>query len=318
MRLQAPTVLLVEDSAVVRAVLARQLTDCGYRVVEAADGERALASCSRSAPDVVILDLNLPRMSGYDVLESLKATATLADVPVIILTVRESAEDAVRGIELGAHDYLRKPVIPIELTARVGGAVRLKQALDELRRRTAELDEMSRTDFLTGLPNRRGMDDALTRMCAAARRRSEPLGVVIADVDRFKHVNDVAGHLAGDVVLREVAGRMSGVLRPDDILGRWGGDEFLVLLPGADAAAADRVCERIGRAVSERAIVTPDHGLAVTVTMGGAIYWSGDPAHTLQRADEVLYRVKTGRPTARPGQRSGVSEHSTTGSASTF
>ena len=231
-----PLIVVVDDSLVVRAMLARQLDDHGYQVVEAMDGEAALAIRAAQAPDAVLLDLNLPGISGYEVLAALRADPQTADIPVIILTERQSAEDAAHGLELGAHDYLRKPIYPVELIARVDAALRLRNAETVLRKRNTQLELANRTDFLSGLANRRHMDELLGRACVDARRDKRPLGLLIVDVDHFKDINDMAGHVAGDAVLRRIGRGTAAIMRAEDTAGRWGGDEFLFLMPNMDAA----------------------------------------------------------------------------------
>ena len=287
--------LVVDDSVVVRSVLSQHLADRGYDPLEAVDGEEALRLCAERRPDVVLLDVNLPGLSGYEVLEEMKQTPALADIPVIILTVRQSAEDAIRGLHLGAHDYLRKPVQPVELIVRVAAALQLKAAQDQLEQRNAELDQLSRTDFLTGLPNRRQTDHELRRACSAARRHGRPLVLLVVDVDHFKQVNDMAGHAAGDEVLKEVARRLHGALRPEDTAGRWGGDEFLVVLPDASAEGLGALCERLRRSVQDGPVsVGSGHAVPIEVSIGGAVYRGGDPDDLLREADRALYQVKNG------------------------
>jgi two-component system, cell cycle response regulator len=213
-----PAVLVAEDSLVIRAVLVEQLQSRGYRVIEAGDGEQALAACRREQPDVVLLDVEMPHLDGHGVLAQIKADPRLADIPVVFVTSRVTTEDVVDGLRLGAHDYLRKPFEPSELLARVHAAVRNKALQDELRLRNAELELASRTDALTGLRNRRHLEEQLQRLAATG----DPLSVLLCDIDRFKQVNDTRGHAAGDQVLRVVATRLGEVARPGDVPGRWG------------------------------------------------------------------------------------------------
>ncbi|HZQ83807.1 MAG TPA: diguanylate cyclase [Acidimicrobiales bacterium] len=293
MRSARPLVAVVEDSIVVRSVLAQHLADRGYEPMEAFDGEEALRLFEERQPDVVLLDVNMPGLSGYEVLDEMKRTPALAKIPVIILTVRQSAEDAIRGLELGAHDYLRKPVQPVELAVRVASALRLKAAQDELVDRNVELERISRTDFLTGLPNRRHTDDELKRACSASRRHGRQLGLLIIDIDDFKQVNDLAGHAAGDAVLREVAWRLQSVLRPEDTAGRWGGDEFLVILPDTGADGIKAAARRLTEAMHGRPVdVGAGRDLPVQISVGGALYTGGDPAELLREADRALYEAK--------------------------
>ena len=288
--------LVAEDSIVVRALLRRQLEEYGHRVIEAADGEEALVLCREHRPDVILLDVEMPRLDGHGVLSALRATPELCDIPVVFLTARTRTEDVVEGLRLGAHDYLRKPFEPAELLARVSAAARVKQLQDELRQRNLELDTMSRTDSLTGLPNRREMQDRLGAAAAAGRRHGRSSAVLMVDVDHFKAINDTLGHEAGDVVLQAVADRVRAACRADDSAGRWGGEEFLVVAPTTDLAGGTDLGERI-RANVKDTPVPVIHGSPVNVTVSvGVASGEGDAARLLAGADAALYTAKrTGR-----------------------
>src|SRR3954447_18412754 len=170
-----PVILVAEDSLVVRALLRAQLRERGYAVVEAADGEQALSRVRESPPDVILLDVEMPRMDGFQVLAELKADPGLGLIPVIFVSGRTTADDAVRGLGLGAHDYLRKPFEAAELAARVHAAVRTKTLTDELRAVNLELTRQATTDALTGLPNRRHLDDQLEALVSRSARHGRPL-----------------------------------------------------------------------------------------------------------------------------------------------
>jgi two-component system, cell cycle response regulator len=286
-------VLLVEDSAAIRALVRRMLVAGGHTVVEAARGADALALCREQQPDVVLLDVEMPGMSGWDVLAAMKADPGLRDVPVVFLTGRSDTADMVDGLRLGAHDYLRKPGEPTELLARVQAAARVKRLQDELRQRNEELDLVSRTDALTGLRNRRHVEEYLTKLVSLARRNVEPIAVLIVDIDHFKSVNDGHGHDAGDAVLREVAGRMVDSVRLEDMVGRWGGEEFLVVLPNTAAQGAAELAERLRQVVAGEPCRLPDGGaVPVTISLGCAASVIDDAATLVRSADAAMYEAK--------------------------
>ena len=290
----AARILVADDSVVIRTLLRRQLEEHGYVVVEAVDGEDALRVCRTEKPDLVLLDVEMPKLDGHGVLAALRADASMADVPVVFLTARTTTADVVEGLRLGAHDYLRKPFEPAELLARVSAAYRVKSLQDELRNRNAELDRISRTDELTGLPNRRHLQEQLGIATAAARRHNRSIGILVIDVDHFKRVNDTLGHDGGDRVLCAVADRIASACRTEDIVGRWGGEEFLVIAPFTDWVGAELLAERIRCAASDGDIaidIGTDQSIPVTVSIGAAA--GGPDAEKLVReADGALYEAK--------------------------
>ena len=288
----AGTVLIADDSIVVRAVVRDSLEDEGYRVIEAVDGLAALEHCRQELPDVLLLDIEMPQFDGYQVLSALKRDVELKDIPVVFLTSRSRTADVVAGLRGGAHDYLKKPFENVELIARVGSAVHVKKLQDQLRQRNADLDRMSRTDALTGLYNRRHLDEELLRQQSSSSRQRDPLSVLLLDIDHFKRVNDSYGHPAGDLVLCAFADRLRTELRAGDIAGRWGGEEFLVIMPRTDIDGAFEVAERLRRATAARPITAGDLEISVTVS-GGCAFSRGNPADALLHlADNCLYRAK--------------------------
>jgi diguanylate cyclase (GGDEF)-like protein len=288
-----PTILVAEDSLLIRTVLTDQLSSSGYRVIEAADGEQAVELCRRERPDMVLLDVEMPRLDGYGVLSRLKADERLADVPVVFVTGRVTPRDLVEGLRHGAHDYLRKPFDPSELLARVGAALRVKALQDELRIRNAELEQMARTDALTGLVNRRHLEEHLAAQASLAHRHGTTMAVLVCDVDRFKRVNDEHGHAAGDAVLRVVAGRLEEGTRREDMVGRWGGEEFLVIGPHSDIEAAAILGERVRAAVAGTPVPLPGGGaLSITISIGCAAGADQSWEELVRRADAALYAAK--------------------------
>lgn len=286
------TILVADDSMVVRAVLRRQLEADGHTVIEAVDGEEAIQACRDTRPDVVLLDVEMPVLDGHATLERLKGDEDLCDIPVVFLTGRVDTADVVTGLRLGAHDYLRKPFEANELMARVSAALRTKSLQDELRARNAELDRVSRIDTLTGIYNRRHLDEHMRQAIAAARRHDRNVGVLLIDIDHFKDVNDRYGHLAGDAVLREVATRLQSTQRTEDALGRWGGEEFIAVLSDTPAESIGLVAERMRQVVASAPFDLGD-GNRITVTVSiGHVSGTDDAEVLVHRADDALYAAK--------------------------
>ena len=280
-------VLVVDDQAATRRSIKAALEGLGHDLREATDGEVALDLIRRLHPHVVLLDVRMPVMDGLTALREIVADPVIGQTPVVMLTKQADPEDVAEALDIGAYDYLRKPFEPVELRARVAAAGRLGLLLAQLRDANAELQMAATTDQLTGLANRRQVDRAM-------RDSADPsLAVVMADVDHFKQVNDTWGHPTGDAVLRTVASRLRRSLRTEDVIGRWGGEEFLIMLPGAGGDDALEVCERLLDAV--RAPLMIDDGPEqVTVSLGVAARstLAEDVEDLLRRADEALYRAK--------------------------
>jgi diguanylate cyclase (GGDEF)-like protein len=288
------TVLVADDSATVRALVRMELEAAGYAVVEAEDGQQALDAARGSELDAVLLDVEMPVLDGFGTIAALKGDPRTADVPVVFLTSRSASEDVVGALRAGAHDYLRKPPDPAELLARVAAAVEVTALRGELRRRTEELDRMSRTDHLTDLFNRRHLDETLQAMVASSRRHQFPITVLLADVDHFKRVNDRLGHEAGDLVLQAVSRVLHGAVRIDDVIGRWGGEEFLVLAPHTDVEGARVLGERLRTQVAGTPVATSAGEVAVTISIGAATATAPGTEidAVLRAADEELYAAK--------------------------
>jgi two-component system, cell cycle response regulator len=287
-------ILVAEDSALLRRMIGDVLRSHGWEVLEAADGASALTMARAENPSVLLMAREMEGLDGMAVLDALRADPRTTDMPVVFVTGHTDARDLAEGLERGAHDYVRKPVDPVELVARIRTALRLRSLLDELARRNAELEQLARTDVLTGLANRRHADDVLRATIASARRHGRTLSAVLVDIDRFKSVNDVHGHAAGDAVLREIALRLADGLREEDLAARWGGEEFLLLLPDSPDAAV--VCERLRASIAERPVNV--HGLLelhVSASFGWAP-WSGEETGEalVGRADVALYAAKAG------------------------
>ena len=292
-----PRILVVDDDPEVRHLLVETLTRCDYQVQESVSGQDALAMLSeRDDFDLVLLDQNLPGKSGYDVLRELKAAARTPDLPVIFLSAQADARNKVRGLELGAVDFVSKPFDLDELVARVAGALRAKATLDRLRSRSHEFERLSVTDPLTGLFNRRYLESRLEQEVSRAQRDASWLSCLMLDVDHFKQVNDRYGHPAGDAVLRELARTLQAGVRNFDTVARYGGEEFAVILPGADLKGACVAAEGLRQAVGALRIRVDGlpRPIAVTISVGVASFHGaalGAPG-LVERADAALLEAK--------------------------
>jgi diguanylate cyclase (GGDEF)-like protein len=290
-----PRILIADDSMVVRAVIKNQLASEKYDLVEAASGDEALARCRADAPDVVLLDVEMPGMNGYEVLQAMKADPKLVDVPVVFLSGRVSADDVARGLELGAHDYLRKPAEAGELIARVTAALRTKALHDQLRRDNAHLRELAPLDSLTGALDIRGLQHRLKELADETRSSGHPLGAVLLDVDALAAINERFGWDGGDDVLRVIASRITARLTPDQSLGRCGPDELLVLLPGVDDDGAHAFASQLRSAVSAAPHVLAGEPVIVEVSVGAAATRDGQAEQLLVALQEAIVADKARR-----------------------
>ena len=295
-------VLVVEDSKAQREFVTTELVRRGYQVQEATGGLAALALIRTAPPDVVLLDLMLDDMDGYSVCRWLRLGEATRDVVIIMLTVKAEVKERVEGLHVGADDYLPKPFDMDELEARIFAGLRTRNARRELRERNTELEGLlSRTerlamsDALTGVFNRRRFADVLRHEWASARRYKHPLSLLLFDVDHFKEVNDDGGHAAGDETLKHIAEIISSSIREVDLCARYGGDEFVLLLPHTPLANATVVAERV-RSKLARARVTWA-GAAASVSLSVGIASNEDaaqekPEDLVEAADRALYEAK--------------------------
>lgn len=293
-----PKILIAEDDAVSRRLLEAFAAKRGYEVVTAGNGEEALQRLSEdAAPRLAILDWMMPGMEGTEVCRKLRAQS--ADRPyvyLLLLTSRTEREDLLQGLRSGADDYVRKPFDPLELDARLRTGRRILDLQDKLIAAREALRFGATHDALTGLANRSVILETLNREHSRQRREGGTFGIILADIDHFKDVNDTQGHLCGDDVLREVTNAMRDSVRPYDTVGRYGGEEFLIVVPEADALTALRVAERIRRAVESRVIGCGESSVRVTASFGIAASSGSEPLRPqalLHSADEALYRAKS-------------------------
>lgn len=279
--------LLVDDDAVPRIVLARQLARRGFEVRQAASGAEALQLAGTGWPQALVLDYLMPDMDGLAVLQRLRADAATAELPILLLTTLDDPATLVDAFEQGVDDYVTKPGHPDEVS------VRLIRLLRQAERR-AHLTQAATVDPLTQLLNRRGLEEAGERLVASALAHGEALACLIFDFDHFKLVNDTYGHAAGDAVLAEASRRLRSCLRRDDAAGRYGGEEFVALLRGADVPAALEIAERIRHTVAATPVATAVGPVPITISGGGAVLGlaAGTWAALVAAADAALYRAK--------------------------
>jgi diguanylate cyclase (GGDEF)-like protein len=278
-------ILIVDDDGDVRLVLRELLGAEGHTVLEAESGADALARL-RDQPELVLLDVILPDMDGFTVVHAIKERPG-PFVPVILLTALDDPASRARGIAAGADEVATKPVHPFELRLRVRAMLRIQQLTGELERANRRWQLLARTDELTRVRNRRGLMTTLEREFHRAARYGAPLSVIELDLDHFKQVNDRFGHAAGDALLKRVARALRHGLRQVDVVGRIGGEEFVVVAPETSAREAVVLAERLRQAVAATGI-TVSCGVA---TLGQVE--ARDAEQLLAHADHALYRAKS-------------------------
>lgn len=280
-------ILIVEDSQINSKLCQSLLSRNGYETEICSDGESALEFLSKNSPDLILLDIIMPGIDGYQFSESIKTNPRLKDTPVIFLSAMNDEESIIKGFNSGGVDYITKPFRTQELLARTRTHVELKKAKEKLM-------QMAITDELTGLANRRYFMDRLNSEYDRTKRYESKFSLLMIDIDHFKKINDNYGHKAGDLVLIETALKMKKSLRTSDIIGRVGGEEFSVLLPETEIKAALHIAERIRARVSESVVIFDSEELSVTVSIGATQSSPGDLTidDIFIRADTAMYNAK--------------------------
>jgi diguanylate cyclase (GGDEF)-like protein len=288
-------VLVADDSAVYRKLVAQAFSDADYSVLVARSGEEALDLIAQHAPAIVITDWVMPDFTGIELCQQIRAGSPNSYTYVIILTSVSDKENVVKGLAAGADDYLTKPFHPEELLARAEVGRRLVELHRQVEAKNRLLEELALTDSLTGLPNRRAIDEWAPRQLSGALRHSFPFWVVMVDLDDFKRVNDSSGHDAGDKVLKKFAEILKANTRRSNICGRIGGEEFLFVLTHADKQDVEAVAERMRQQFEAQEFLFGGGVIKVTASFGISGSQGKETiefSQLLAQADAALYEAK--------------------------
>jgi two-component system cell cycle response regulator len=292
--------LLVEDEPTQRKLVERQLRRAGYAVDTANDGEEALAKILGGQFQLLLTDWDMPGMDGRTLCRRVREANLPTYLYILLLTSHSSTDDVVAGLDAGADDYLRKPANEAELLARLNSGRRIVRLEQSLREANAKIQQLSETDSLVGTFNRRYLSAQIVREVDRARRYKHPLSAIMADLDRFKRINDELGHQTGDEVLRGFADLARATVRPSDWIARYGGEEFVIVLPETDLAGAMTAAEKLRALCANATMETSTGRVSVTSSFGVAelrIESEGQSADAaaqalLRRADAALYISK--------------------------
>lgn len=295
-------ILIADDSMVVRAVIKKPLLAEGHHVAEVGSGDAVLAACRTAPPDVVLLDVEMPGLTGHEVLVAMQDDPALAVIPVIFLSGRVSADDVATGLRMGAHDYLRKPVEPGELVARVTAALRTKALHDRLRAvdggsATGEAPAAAggTADPWESVLDVDRLGERLRQVCERAQRDQLPVSAVLLDIDGLEAINQTFGTEVGDGVVRRVVEVAHGRLRGLDLLGRCGADELLAVLPSTPLVGALAVARDIRAMLGGEPMILDGQVVDATVSAAAASTDSADPTELLNALQEGIHAEKANR-----------------------
>ncbi|HEX3879588.1 MAG TPA: diguanylate cyclase [Bryobacteraceae bacterium] len=293
---QGIRVLAAEDNPVFQSMLRSMLKKWGYDPVIARDGAEAWQILeSENAPRLAILDWMMPELDGVEICRRVRAAGREPYIYIVLLTARTESQDLVEGMESGADDYLTKPFVAQELRVRLRAGRRILALQSQLVAAREALRIQATHDGLTNLMNRGAILEAMQATLSRAARERGPVAVLLADIDRFKSINDTLGHQTGDDILRESAARMKSAMRAYDVVGRYGGEEFLVVLPGSDGAGARAQAERVRESFTVSPVTSRGHSLNVTCSFGVSWRAHATPADAdalIREADLALYSAK--------------------------
>lgn len=289
-------VLIADDDTISRAVVKALLLKWGYEVMEVEDGNQAWNILKdKDSPHLVLLDWMMPGIDGLELCRRLRQSDNNTYHYIILLTGRDSKEDIIGGLNAGADDYITKPFMPEELEVRLRVGKRILELQQSLNEALEVQRYQAQHDLLTGILNHTEILNILEKELNRAKRQNGNLAVIMGDLDHFKKVNDTYGHVAGDAVLVEVAARMKNNIRLYDSAGRYGGEEFLLVLPGCNAEEAMIIAHRILESISKEPVLFNNTPIKVTISLGVAVNRVGEIVATtelVQLADTALYRAK--------------------------
>jgi diguanylate cyclase (GGDEF)-like protein len=303
------TILIVDDHLPNLDLIIDVLNEQGLQVHSATTGNTALNEIQAHPPDLILLDIEMPGMNGYEVCEYVKTNPETQDIPVIFISISDQVLDKVKAFSVGGADYITKPFQIEEMLARVQTHLAVRDLTKQLAKRNQELqkeiakrkkyeqqlEEMARTDHLTKAHNRRSFFELAERELVHAKSSQQPISVVMMDIDRFKNVNDAHGHLIGDQVLINLVKLCQSKIREVDIFARMGGEEFAILMPNTTIEAAESAAERIRKVVFESFMATGRANVLITISLGVS-NWGGsgdlDINRLLDKADKALYHSK--------------------------
>jgi len=300
-------VIIIDDSKFSLFLLKQMLEKAGYEVKPFMSGKLAISAAEENPPDIILLDITMPEMDGYEVCRILKSNYLLKDIPVIFLSSNSEAFDKIKAFEMGGADYVSKPFNFEELNARVSLQLRLRQYQIELEEKNIELqktlrqlenavqklEEMAVTDFLTQLSNRRGIIEILKKETSRSKRWGKNFSIIIGDIDHFKRINDTYGHECGDFVLKKTAALLKYSVRSGDHVARWGGEEFLIVLIETSYSGAMVLAEKIRNKMESMTFTYQRTPISVTMTFGVAEFNINTGIHeNVANADQALYEGK--------------------------
>jgi len=288
-------ILVVDDIPANIEIVLAILGDT-YDVLVAIDGETALEIADEEQLDLILLDVVMPDMDGYSVCEALKKDVKTKDIPVIFITAVTDEVSIERAYEVGGIDYVTKPFKPKELRARIKRELQMQALIKDLAQSQRELERLATTDALSGLYNRHYFSQISSELLMLSKRNEKPMSVIILDIDYFKKINDRYGHSVGDEIIKHIAMTLKDATRKSDIVCRWGGEEFLLLLPETDAEGAYTIAQSIRKMIEQSEVsVTADLTIEYRASFGVSVVESSDAQgvdKAIKSADEALYKAK--------------------------